>query len=86
MFKNLNYELSEYLKLLRFKSKQSQEDVAKILNVTRNTYNSWENNPISLSLETLNNIANVFNEHITYFFKNYVANSNEKVQLTEKEE
>ena len=82
MFKALNNDLSDYLKLLRFKSKKSQEEVAKDLDVSRNTYATWENNPISLSLDTLNKITNFFDDDITNFFIQYVAKSNKK----EKEE
>lgn len=82
MFETLNSDLSDYLKLLRFKSKKSQEEVAKGLDVSRNTYATWENNPISLSLDTLNRITNFFDNDITNFFVQYVAKSNEK----EKEE
>ena len=80
MFKNINEELSDYLKLLRFKNKKSQEDMAKELEISRNTYTNWENNPMSLSLDTLNKITNIFDEDITIFFKNYVAKSNLKEQ------
>ena len=84
MFDTLNSDLSDYLKLLRFKFKKSQEEVAKELNITRNTYSSWENNPICLSLETLNKVTNVFGEDAIIFFKDYVAKSNQI--LKEKEE
>lgn len=76
MFETLNQELSDYIKLLRFKSKMSQEETATKLGITRNTYNSWENNPKSLSLDTLIQIGTIFNEDITNFFKQYVAKSN----------
>ena len=76
MFSNLNQELSDYIKLLRFKSKMNQEETATKLNISRNTYISWENNPITLSLDTLIKIGNVFNADITIFFKEYVAKSN----------
>jgi transcriptional regulator with XRE-family HTH domain len=78
MFQTLNDDLSEYLKLLRFKSKKSQEDVAKELDISRNTYTTWENNPMALSIDTLNKITNVFGEDIIIFFKQYVAKSNNK--------
>ena len=78
MFENLNQELSDYLKLIRFKRKMSQDEVAEKLCVSRNTYGTWENNPVSLSLDTLIKICNVFNEDIIYFFKQYVAKSNNK--------
>lgn len=77
MFSNLNQDLSDYIKLLRFKSKMNQEETANRLDISRNTYISWENNPISLSLDTLVKIGNVFNEDIIIFFKNYVAKCNE---------
>lgn len=76
MFSNLNQELSDYIKLLRFKSKMNQEETATKLNISRNTYISWENNPITLSLDTLIKIGDVFNTDITIFFKEYVAKSN----------
>lgn len=76
MFSNLNQELSDYIKLLRFKSKMNQEETATKLNISRNTYISWENNPIALSLDTLIKIGDVFNADITIFFKEYVAKSN----------
>lgn len=41
MKNDLNQELSEYLKFLRFRKKKSQENVADELNVSRNTYNTW---------------------------------------------
>lgn len=76
MLSNINEELSDYLKLIRFKHKKSQEEIAKDLKITRHTYGIWENKPISLSLETLDKIANVMNEDIIIFFKEYVAKSN----------
>ena len=78
MFENLNQELSDYIKLMRFKKKMSQDDVAEILKISRNTYGTWENNPMALSLETLIKVFAVFEEDILYFFKSYVAKSNEK--------
>lgn len=77
MNKDLNFELSEHIKLLRFKTKLSQEEVAKRLNITRQAYSSWENNPIKLDIETLLKIGVVLNEeNILNFFNLYVAKSN----------
>lgn len=76
MLEELNNSLSEYFKLLRFKNKISQEEIAKRLGVSRNTYSTWENNPAQLSLETLNNISDKLGNDIIIFFKEYVANSN----------
>ena len=73
---NLNQELSDYIKLLRFKSKKSQEEVANELNISRNTYLNWESNPTKLNLDTLDRIGNVLNVDIFIFFNQYVAKSN----------
>lgn len=70
---NLNHELSEYIKLIRFKNKKSQEEMASLLNVSRNTYSIWENNPVKLSLDTLVMIGASINEDILIFFDEYVA-------------
>lgn len=78
MIEDLNKSLSEYLKLLRFKHKKSQEETAMLLNISRNTYTIWENNPIALSLENILKIGKVLDEDIIIFFKEYVAKSNDK--------
>jgi len=77
MFEDLNNELSNYLKFMRFKHKLSQEDMANLLNVTRNTYSIWEKKPTNLSLETLIKIGDSVGEDICIFFADYVAKSNE---------
>ena len=71
-----NEELSDYIRLLRLKYRKSQEDMANLLGITRNSYSKWERNPISLSLETLLKIGDVLDENILIFFQNYVAKSN----------
>ena len=78
MHETLNQELSDYIKLLRFKKKYSQEEVAKKIGITRNTYSIWENKPIALSLETLVNLFDVFEEDVLIFFKKYVAKGNKQ--------
>lgn len=78
MKKNLNDSLSDYIKLIRFKSKKSQEDVAKELNISRNTYSIWENNPVKLKLDTLIEIGTILNNDIIIFFNQYVAECNEE--------
>lgn len=78
VFEDLNDELSDYIKLLRFKSKKSQEEVANDLNISRNTYMLWEKKPISLSLDTLSKLVNFLGEDIVNFFTYYVAKCNQK--------
>ena len=83
MIENLNHELSEYFKLLRFKKKVSQEEIADQLEISRNTYSKWETNPVALSLNTLKDIADRLDGNIIIFFTEYVAKSNneEKMKL-----
>ncbi len=76
MKEKINADLSEYLKLLRFKRKITQEDIAVKLNVTRQCYSNWENNPIKLNLDQLIEIGNVLDENILIFFNNNIANCN----------
>lgn len=76
MKSNLNQELSSYLKLLRFKSKVSQEEISKRLGVTRQTYSNWERKPIKLDLEDLVKIGDAIGEDVLIFFDSYVAERN----------
>ncbi len=69
----LNEELSDYIKLQRFKKKLSQEDVAARLQVSRNTYSAWENSPTRIDIETLQKISAAIGEDLLIFFNNYVA-------------
>lgn len=78
MKKNLNDSLSDYIKLIRFKSKKSQKDVAKELNISRNTYSIWEKNPVQLKLDTLIEIGTILNNDIIIFFNQYVAECNKE--------
>lgn len=78
MNKILNDSLSDYIKLIRFKAQKSQKEVAKELNVSRNTYSIWERNPVQLKLDTLIEIGNILNNDIIIFFNQYVAERNEE--------
>ena len=73
MESNLNAELSDYLKWLRFKAKMSQDATAKKLKISRATYNKWENDPTNLDLNTIIKVGNVFNVDILIFFKDYAT-------------
>ena len=72
----LNQELSDYIKLERFKAKLSQEEMASKLDITRTTYATWENNPKNLDLDQLNKIGEALNKNLFIFFNEYVAKSN----------
>lgn len=76
MKNKLNNELSEYIKLCRFKKKVSQLDIANKLNISRQAYTNWENNPIKLDLDKLIDIGSAIGEDILIFFNNYIAKCN----------
>lgn len=73
-----NQELSDYLRLLRLKYRKSQEDMSKLMGVSRNTYSIWERRPIVLPLDTIIKIGDLLDENVLIFFSQYVAKSNEK--------
>lgn len=73
----LNDKLSDFIKVERFKAKLSQQEMANKMNITRNTYIKWENNPKKLNLEQLDKIGQVLDTDIFIFFNEYVAESNE---------
>lgn len=51
---------------LREDADLKQKDIAKILNVSQNTYSQYENGIISLTAEVLIKIANFYNVSIDY--------------------
>lgn len=51
---------------LREDADLKQKDIAKILNVSQNTYSQYENGVISLTAEVLIKIANFYNVSIDY--------------------
>ena len=61
----------ELLKSYRGKRLKSQEDVAKVLNVTRQTYTVWENNPLEVETNLLFDILKAIDvdEEIRKFLK-----------------
>lgn len=75
---NLNYELSEYLRMSRAKKKQSQEDAGRILNISRNSYALRERNPKNMTLSKLLDMSNKLDNDVLIFFKDYVAKRNEE--------
>lgn len=64
----ISEELSEFLKLQRFKSKLSQEDVAKMLGISRNSYNQYENYPLKITLEVLLKLSIIYDINLYNFF------------------
>ena len=71
--------LSEELKLQRFKQKKSQEDCAKLLEVSVPTYREYEYHPNKLSLEQAFLLSEYLNWNLFEFFlsnvlQNTIAN------------
>lgn len=66
--KKIQDELSEHLKLLRFKAKLSQEDVANKLGISRNSYNMYENSPLKMTLEHLLQLSKILESNLFNFF------------------
>lgn len=61
-------QISRNIKACRSKVGMTQEQIAEILGITKQTYLSIENNPMSYSINKLNEIAKVFNCNIDDFF------------------
>ena len=55
-------KIGSNLKFLRKERNLTQEDVAKILNITRQAYNRYENNQRELSLDMLCALADFYEE------------------------
>ena len=64
--------LSEELKLQRFKQKKSQEDCAKLLEISVPTYREYEYHPNKLSLEQAFMLSEYLNWNLFEFFLNNV--------------
>lgn len=65
----VNYaEVSEYLKLERFKKKVSQDKIAEFIGISGNTYRSYENNPETITLDVGVKISEFLDCNIFQFF------------------
>ena len=58
--------MDERLKLLREDKELSQDDISKILNITRQNYSRWETGELFAPLTHLNTLANYYNTNIDY--------------------
>ena len=61
-------QISRNIKSCREKNGKTQEDVAKILKISKQTYLTIENNPMSYSINKLNDIAVAIGCTIDEFF------------------
>ena len=58
---------SYIIKSIRNKHGYTQDDMAKLLNMTRQNYNKLENNPTKASLDKIYNIFKILGESIDDF-------------------
>ena len=58
----------ERLKELRLEKGYTQNQIAKILNVSGNTIYAWENDKQEPSMHTLLNLREIFNVSLDYLF------------------
>lgn len=72
---NIDYAgFSKKIKLIRIEKNLKQDDVAKELKISSNTYSAYENNPQLMKLSTLIALSNTFGEDlINIFLTNYAT-------------
>lgn len=58
------------LKRLRSKTKLSQQEIADMLTIDRNTYNNWENETTDIKFQYIPKLAEIFNVKIQDLFDN----------------
>lgn len=72
----VNYaEITEYLKLERFKKKVSQDKIAEFIGISGNTYRSYENNPETITLDVGVKISEFLDCNVFQFFLDSVLQS-----------
>ena len=83
--------LSEKLRALRKKSKYTQEDISRKLNIQRQTYCNYENDARTPPLETVAALAEIYHVSVDYLIRGsasasdfgVVRNDHEKKLLSE---
>lgn len=65
--------VSANIKKYRAEKGYSQQDMANKLNVTRQTYNAYENDPLNLKVSILIEMAVILECHVNDFFKQRIA-------------
>ena len=72
--KNTRELIAEELRGLRAKSKLSLENVAEKANVNKDTISRYENNQVSMQIDNLEKILDVYDEKFDIFFTRIYAN------------
>jgi len=60
--------VSNNMKSFRARANLTQEDTAKLLGVSRATYNDYEVNPQNVKIETFSKLSKIFHCRIVDFF------------------
>lgn len=63
---------SKKIKAIRVEKEIKQEDVAKKLGISTNTYMSYENDPRNLKIDTLIELGNILDVNILDIFLQYI--------------
>lgn len=74
-----NHKLRENLRLMRKRSKRSQEEVARALGITRSAYNSYENGIAEPSIELIIRLSEYFSLSVDKLLKVELASLPESV-------
>ncbi|MBD8045837.1 XRE family transcriptional regulator [Clostridium faecium] len=72
----MNNKFSKNLKFLRKKNKYKQQDVAKAINVARNTYSNYETGKSEPNFDTLIELSKFFNCPIDYLLSDNIETLN----------
>ena len=62
-------DIGKNIKVLRTRSRKSQQEVADLLDVDRKTYAKWESDECSVKSDYIKELADVFNVEIADLFK-----------------
>lgn len=77
--------LNERIKELRFVKGISQVDLAKRLNVSKQSVSNWENDNIQPSIEVLIKLADIFNVSTDYLLGREIVRQLDTDKITDKE-
>lgn len=76
----MNHNLSEYLKELRSVYEYSQADVAKKLNISRQTYSHYETGRITPPPESLYTLAKLYHVSVDMLLSDKTPSTNETIK------
>lgn len=68
MMETNELQISRNIKSCREKRGKTQDDIANIMEITKQTYLKIENNPMNYSINKLNDVANAIGCNIDEFF------------------